>query len=140
MRTLAVRTRASVFLDTNVLLYLLSADPAKADAAEALLAKRPTISVQVLNEVASVCSRKLRMSWDEIGRFLELVQGFCRVVPVTLEIHRQARELAERYRLSFYDACIAAAALVAGCSTLHSEDMHSGLLLDGRLRVLNPFG
>jgi predicted nucleic acid-binding protein len=51
---------ADCFLDTNVLLYLLSKDAAKADRAEALFATCGIVSVQVLNEFASVATRKLR--------------------------------------------------------------------------------
>jgi predicted nucleic acid-binding protein len=54
------------FVDTNVLLYLLSGDASKADRAETLVGAGGVISVQVLNEFASVASRKLGMSWAEI--------------------------------------------------------------------------
>jgi predicted nucleic acid-binding protein len=53
------------FFDTNVLVYLASGDVAKADRAEATLAKGGSISVQVLNELANVARRKMQMSWDE---------------------------------------------------------------------------
>ncbi len=83
------------FLDTNVVLYLLSADTAKADRAEGLLLRRPVISVQVLNEVTNVCVRKLRMDWGETGQFLDLVRSFCWIVPLTVEVHDRARMIAE---------------------------------------------
>jgi len=54
---------ADAFFDTNVLLYLLSEDAAKADRAEDLLAGGGVISVQVLNELAAVTSRKLGLAW-----------------------------------------------------------------------------
>lgn len=127
------------FLDSNVLLYLLSADPRKADGAEGLLRAGPVISVQVLNEVTQVCVRKLGMGWNEIAQFVHLVRRFCRVVPLTVEIHERARALAQRHRLAFYDACIAAAAVTAGCRTLYSEDMSHGQVLDGGLTIRNPF-
>jgi predicted nucleic acid-binding protein len=41
------------FFDTNVLLYIASGDPAKADRAERIIADGGTISVQVLNYGAS---------------------------------------------------------------------------------------
>jgi predicted nucleic acid-binding protein len=56
---------AKPFLDTNVILYLLSEDMTKADRAEALLAQGGTVSVQVLNEAANVMTRKLKMGLDE---------------------------------------------------------------------------
>jgi predicted nucleic acid-binding protein len=128
-----------VFLDSNVLLYLVSADIAKADAVEALLRRRPFVSVQVLNEVASVCLRKLRMAWDDIDTLMKLVRGACKVAPLTIETHDSACQLAQRYRLSFYDACIAASAHAARCRVLYTEDMHHGLAIGDGLLVQNPF-
>lgn len=132
-------TKHQGFLDSNVVLYLLSGDAVKADQAEALLKTHPVISVQVLNEVTHVCVRKLRMGWDEIAQFLELVRSFCKVVPLTAEIHDRARWVAERHQLSFYDACIVAAAIDAGCQTLYSEDMNHGQILEESLTLRNPF-
>ena len=56
-------------LDSNVLVYIASADAAKAERAEATIAKGGAISVQVLNEVANVARRKMQMSWDETHAF-----------------------------------------------------------------------
>lgn len=133
-------TKFGHFLDSNVILHLLSTDPQKADQAEHLLAAGPVISVQVLNEVAHVCRRKLQMTWDDITQFLTLVRGFCKVVPLTETIHDQGRTISARYQLPFYDACIVAAAADAGCHTLYTEDMHNGLRLpDQQISVKNPF-
>ena len=127
------------FLDSNVVLYLLSGDSIKADRAEALLAAGAVISVQVLNEVTHVCRRKLQMGWDDIAQFLELVRKFCTIVPLTEAIHDDARLIAEQHKLSFYDACIVAAASTAGCRTLYSEDMSHGQQLGNSLILRNPF-
>jgi predicted nucleic acid-binding protein len=127
------------FFDTNVLLYLLSADPLKADRAEALLTDGGTISVQVLNEFAAVALRKLAMSVTELREILEPVRSVCRVEPVTEDTHDQALALAERYGFSFYDALLIAAALRAGCARLYSEDLQHGQVIDRRLRIINPF-
>lgn len=130
---------AEDFFDTNVLLYLLSGDAAKADRAESLLAAGGTISVQVLNEFASVASRKLHMAWAEIDEVLAPIRTVRAIAPLTVETHERALRLAERYRLAFYDALIVSAALHAGCRALHSEDMQDGLVIDRRLTVRNPF-
>lgn len=127
------------FFDTNVLLYLLSADAARADRAEALVALGGTISVQVLNEFAAVATRKLRMLPSEIRDVLAPIRAVCAVVPVTVETHDRALELAERYGLSIYDALIVSSALLAGCRTLHSEDMQHGQVIDRQLTIRNPF-
>ena len=127
------------FFDTNVVLYLLSADTAKADRAEEMLALGGTISVQVLNEFAAVASRKLRMSWIEIREVLAQVRAVCAVEPLTVETHERALRIAERYGLSIYDALIVAAALLAKCQTLHSQDMQDGQVVERQLTIRNPF-
>jgi predicted nucleic acid-binding protein len=127
------------FFDTNVLVYLASGDAAKADRAEAILADGGAISVQVLNELTNVGRRKMRMSWPEIHAFLSSLRGLLTVHPITVETHEIGLTLAERYTLSTYDALIAASALEADCDRLWSEDMQHGLVVEGRLRIVNPF-
>jgi predicted nucleic acid-binding protein len=130
---------ADLFFDTNVLLYLLSADAGKADRAEAELSGGGVVSVQVLNEFASVTSRKLNMPVAEMRESLAVIRAVCKVVPVTEETHDRGLEIVERYGLAVYDAMIVASALLAGCNTLVSEDMQDGQVLGGRLTVRNPF-
>ena len=127
-----------VFFDTNVVLYLLSADERKADRAEALLAEGGVVSVQVLNEAASVCRRKLKLPWPEVRELLNAVKACCEVMPLALDTHQRALDLAERYQLSLYDALICAAAQNADVAVLYTEDLQDGLVLGG-LRVHNPF-
>ena len=126
------------FIDSNIVLYLLSGDVAKADRAQALLEAGGVVSVQVLNEVTSVCLRKLKMPWQEVDAVLLAVKAACDVMPLTIASHEKAVELAKRYQLSFYDANIVASALTCGAEVLLSEDMHSGMLIDG-LVIRNPF-
>jgi predicted nucleic acid-binding protein len=126
------------FFDSNVLLYLVSGDAAKADRAEAAVTRGGAISVQVLNEVCNVARRKMRMSWGETHLLLATLRGLLTVHPLSLESHDRGLDLAERYGLSTFDAMIAASALNAGCHTLLSEDMHHGMALD-ELRIINPF-
>jgi len=130
---------ADVFHDTNVILYLLSADSARADRAEEVLAAGGHISVQVLNEFAAVASRKLSLTWLEIGEFLEHVRAVCTVEAITVQTHERGLVLASRYGLHVYDAMIVASALLSGCSVLHSEDLQHGQVFDRQLTVHNPF-
>lgn len=128
------------FFDTNVLLYLLSADAAKADRVEEALVAGGTISVQVLNEFTSVALRKLGMKVSQVREALEPITEICEVMPLTTQIHQRGLQVAERYRLSFYDALIVAAALESGSTTLYSEDLQDGQVIDRVLAVKNPFG
>jgi predicted nucleic acid-binding protein len=127
------------FFDTNVLIYIASGDPAKADRAEAIIGKGGAISVQVLNELANVARRKMRMSWRETHMFLSSLRGLLTVHSLDVETYETGLALAERYNLSIYDAMIAAAALHASCDTLWSEDMQDGMALGEGLRIVNPF-
>jgi predicted nucleic acid-binding protein len=127
------------FFDTNVLVYLASGDLVKADRAEAIIGGGGVISVQVLNELANVARRKMRMTWPDTHAFLSALRGLLTIQPLTIETHETGLALAERYTLSTYDAMIAASALQAGCDTLWSEDMQNGLVLGDGLRIINPF-
>jgi predicted nucleic acid-binding protein len=131
--------RALPFLDSCVLIYALSEGDERAPIAEELLASGGIISVQVLNELASVARRKLTLSWPEVRQALESVRVLCEPpVPISLETHASAVEIAERYGYHIYDALILAAALEAGCRVLYSEDMQHGQAI-GSLTIHNPF-
>lgn len=126
------------FFDTNVLLYLISCDTAKADKAEALLAKGGVVSVQVLNEFVSVAGRKQKLLLPEIRDVLSAVRTLCNVVPVCLDTHDVALDLIERFKFSIYDALVLAAAQQAGCTLLYSEDMQHGQKIE-QMTICNPF-
>jgi len=129
---------AKPFIDSNVVLYLFSSDTLKADRTELLLQSGGLISVQVLNEVASVCLRKLKMTWEEIDTVLETLKSTCEVLPVTLASHEKAVGLAKRFQISLYDANIVATAILSGADTLCSEDMQNGMSMES-VTVVNPF-
>jgi predicted nucleic acid-binding protein len=126
------------FFDTNILLHQFSEEGAKADAAEDVMRGGGVISIQVLNEFASAGLRKLGLSWVVVRNILGEYRQNLTVVPLTVETHERGLELAERYRLNVYDGMIVAAAQLAGCRTLYSEDMHDGLVID-QLTIRNPF-
>ena len=134
-----MRRMPDSFFDTNVLLYLAGSDDRKAELAEALVDAGGVISVQVLNEMANVARRKMALDWDQTQTMLDALRGLLDVRPLTVEVHDIGLALAERYKLSIYDAMIVASALDAGCATLWSEDMQDGLSVEGRLLVVNPF-
>ena len=130
---------ASAFFDTNILFYLLSSDTTKAEWAEEALAAGGVISVQVLNEFSAVARRKLGLSIKEIQEVLAPIRAICRVEPLTEQTHDLGLLISERYGFSVYDSMIAAAALLAECPVLYSEDFQHGQVLEKRLTVRNPF-
>lgn len=128
------------FFDTNVLIYAVAKNDPRAAKAEALLASGGMVSVQSLNEFVSVARRKLAMSWKEVKAFVDIVCVLCpKPTSITLDTHRVALAIAEKYGYSIYDALIASAALEAGCKTLYSGDLRDGQVINRQLTIRNPF-
>ena len=127
------------FVDTNILVYFSELEERRYPRAAEIVEAGGIVSVQVLNEITNVLRSKSRLDWTSIDVFLRLAQTMLSVTPLTLQTHKTALQLAQRYGVHIYDANILAAALLAGCDTLYSEDMQNGLLVEGRLRVVNPF-
>ena len=126
------------FLDTNILVYAQQSDRRSAKA-RSLIAAGGIISVQILNELTNVLSRKLRRDWAEIGAVIEDVSdALGPALPLTVETHAAAVALAREHGFSFYDALVVAAAIEAGCDTLLSEDFQHGRVI-GRIAIIDPF-
>ena len=98
------------------------------------MAQGGTISVQVLNEVANVSRRKMKMSWPETRTFLRTIRELLNVESTTIGIHETGIDLAEQYDLSVCDGMIVAAALSANCDTLFSEDLQGALRIKSQSR------
>jgi predicted nucleic acid-binding protein len=129
-----------VFFDTNVFVYAVVQDDPRSHDAEELIAKGGIVSVQVLNEFAAVVRRKTDMPWGEVQLALESINVLCPdPLPITLDTHQQALEIAEKYGYKVYDALIVASALETRCTILYSEDMQDGQVIEGKLTIRNPF-
>lgn len=130
---------AKPFLDTNILVYAFASGDPRSDLAEALLAAGGTVSVQVLNEFATVMRRKQRRDWAEIADMLGVLRALLDPpLPLTVADHETALALARDHGFSLYDGLIAASAGRAGCAVLYSEDMDHGRRI-GDLTIRNPF-
>lgn len=128
------------FFDTNVLVYIVGQNDERTATAESLVANGGVVSVQVLNELASVSRRKLRMSWPEIADALDAIRVLCpSPIPLSTDTHDAALRIAAKYGFSFYDALIATAALEAECTILYSEDFQDRQVIEERLTIHNPF-
>jgi len=132
------------FLDTNVLLYSISTHPAEAPkhAIAAALLERDdlALSVQVLQEFyvqATRASRTDALSHDIAAALIRTWLRFT-VQETTLAVMLGALEIKSRYRLSYWDAAIVAAARALGCGELLTEDMTHGQQIETIL-ITNPF-
>lgn len=134
---------AQFFADTNILLYAGSQHPddaAKRSTAQGILRLRELgFSAQVMQEYFDVAYRKGRLgiSLDEAVAALQAISRRP-VVPITADLVLRAADLSHRFKISYWDAAIIAAARELGCHTLYSEDLNDGQNYDG-VRVVNPF-
>lgn len=132
------------FVDTNVLLYAISRDPAeraKAETANALLAERDlAVSVQVLQEFYVQATRATRPDPIAHDDAVQLIDAFRRfpVAVTTADVMRAALDTCHRFRISYWDAAILEAARSLGCEVVLSEDLADGQDYGG-VRVRNPF-
>lgn len=132
------------FVDTNVLLYAIGAEadhPDKTERALGLLTQRDlALSTQVLQEFyvqATRSGRRGALTHSEAVAFVTAMQRF-HVQEVTIEVMHAAFALRDRFRLSYWDSAILAAAKACGCLVVFSEDLSSNQDYDG-IRVVNPF-
>ncbi|HYJ29011.1 MAG TPA: PIN domain-containing protein [Allosphingosinicella sp.] len=129
-----------VTIDSNIAVYAFSDAGSKSRIAFDAIGRADFISVQVLNEFANVASRKQRRSWPEIAsKIADIRFAVGRVIPIEEAASTDAVRIAERYQLAFYDALLLAVALAGGAKTIYSEDMQHGLVIDGTLRIVDPF-
>lgn len=134
----------SVFLDTNVLVYAIESkgpDAGKSAAALALVRRDDVrLSTQVLGEFyrAVTSPRRARpLTHDEAVAWVQVWKRHD-VRPVTVAHVDLAVELADRFGVGYHDALILAAARLAGCAVVYSEDLGDGQDYHG-VRVENPF-
>jgi predicted nucleic acid-binding protein len=126
-----------IFLDTNVLLYTLDDTQRGARARRALL-EATAISVQVLNEFATVVRRRQLLQDDELWHVESRFRQLLAIAPLTVELHEAALHLSSRYGFHFYDSLIVAAAQECGCDVLYTEDLQHNQRI-GDLRIVDPF-
>ena len=134
---------ALVFVDTNIFIYTFDeAAAGKQQAATSWLAElwqsqRGRISFQVLQEFYVNVAQKWPEAREQVR---EKVRDLLAWGPVAVDrdLIERSWVIQDRYRLSFWDALIVAAAGSASCRYLLTEDLQAGQDFDGVL-VVNPF-
>jgi len=138
-------TTEKLFVDTNVFAYVYDAGyPQRSELAKEWLQRlwreqTGRTSVQVLNELYVILTRKLKrkMSADDAWEIVQALLAWS-PQPVDRELLLRGREIEQRYRLSWWDSLIVAAAQLQDCDVLLTEDLQAGARF-GRVLVRNPF-
>jgi predicted nucleic acid-binding protein len=129
------------FMDSNVLVYAhTDVNLAKQAIAQNIIEMQiPTISIQVLNEFSNVLHKKYKVEWSKILKLISEISGNTVIYENTFLTVSTAINLAIKTGYAYYDSQIIAAALDVRCTVLYSEDMQHGQIIEGRLKIINPF-
>ena len=132
-----------IFIDTNVLIYAFSEDELnKQQVALNLIdavACDAIISNQVINELANVFLKKFKLPIEQVEDALLELDSLLNIVSFDISTQIKALRLKQRYNLQYFDSLIIATALENKCNILYSEDMQHELIIDNRLKIINPF-
>jgi predicted nucleic acid-binding protein len=139
--------KSNIFIDSNIWIYaFLDSDKEhdKQRKALTLLEEIPadsmvTCSVQVVNEFHWILSRKYGINENTIKtKVTKGIAAFANVVPLDFKVYQDGFRIRGKYNVSFWDSLIIASALDNKCTVLYSEDMQDGLLVDNKLKIINP--
>jgi len=134
---------AKVFFDTNVLAYAQDHDvPDKRERSRQLIAEvvaagTGVVSTQVLQEFYVTATRKMSVAPLAAKRVLQSFTIF-EIVQISPALIEKAIDRSVLSQLSFWDALIVSASASSGCTTIYSEDLNAGQVIDG-VRIVNPF-
>jgi len=130
-----------LFLDTNIIIYAHSDhDIIKQGKAQSIIINQRTIiSTQVLQEAANVFKKKLNQSYTDISKVLTDLVANHQLHINNSDTILKACDISLKYGFSFFDSVIIPSALESGANILYSEDMHHEFVIEGRLKIINPF-
>ncbi|MFA7083364.1 MAG: PIN domain-containing protein [Arcobacteraceae bacterium] len=132
----------NIFLDSNIILYCYSNDETDKQAIARNIFEQystPCISKQVINEVSNILFRKFKLDCESIENAILQISNLVEILDFNLTTQIKAIRLKKSYNLQYFDALIVATALENNCNTLYSEDMQNGLVVEGKLTIINPF-
>ncbi len=131
------------FVDSNCWLYvyLPEQDPPKRARVLDRVAscERPTVSTQVLTEIGANLCKKAKASEEQQQAILAELASHTRIISITVATLYRASHLRSSGTWSYWDSLIVASALESECDELWSEDFQDGRIVEGRMRIVNPF-
>jgi predicted nucleic acid-binding protein len=130
---------AEFFIDSNIAIYGMDVSSAKGRIALKLINARPSISGQVVMECVNVLIRKQQLPKSDAFEYGKLLLFNSKLAITNQKTILTAFEISNRYQYSHWDSLIIASALEARCSTLYSEDLRDGQIIEKNLTIRNPF-
>lgn len=133
----------NVLIDTNVWVYLYALNqPAKREKAQQLIERsfqNIVVSSQILGELYHVLTRKGLQDPVTAREIVAETVGAFPVSEIGAEHVLEAMSLHQHYGYSYWDSLVIATALLNGCSSIYSEDMQHGQVLEEKVQIINPF-
>ena len=134
--------KGKIFIDSNIWIYLYSKKDIKAKVAEDIIDKNfdsIIISFQVIHEVYNVLVMKILKNKLKAREIVSKMAESFYMIDSNFYLTDKAIDINIRYNYSFWDSLIIASAITSGCSILYTEDMQHNQLIEGTLRIVNPF-
>ena len=130
-----------IFIDTNILLYAYSTEKNKQEIAQNIINTNNNIyiSKQVINETINILIKKFKLNIKDIINVVKELEKEFIILDFDIQIQLNALKLKQNYNLQFYDALIVSTALKNSCTILYSEDMQDKLVIEKKLKIINPF-
>jgi predicted nucleic acid-binding protein len=130
------------FFDSNLIVYCY----ADTEQEKQIIAfntidncKNIFVSTQVIQEFCNVIHKKFSATEIDIEQAISEIEILFSIHENSVKTIRKANEIKIKYKFSFYDSLIIAAALECECNILYSEDMHHEQIIEGSLKIINPF-
>ncbi len=133
--------RDKIFIDTNILIYYICSSDKKTEKVKQHLKNITNIyiSIQVLNELANVTTRKLNFTENEAKLIITEISNKFNLIPLTSNIILNALDIKKRYKFNYYDCLILSTAELNNCNIVLSEDMHHNQIINNKVKIINPF-
>ncbi|HNW66553.1 PIN domain-containing protein [Aliarcobacter cryaerophilus] len=130
-----------IFIDTNILLYAYSTEKNKQEIAQNIINTNNNIyiSKQVINETINILIKKFKLNIKDIINVVKELEKEFIILDFDIQTQLNALKLKQNYNLQFYDALIVSTALKNSCTILYSEDMQDKLVIEKKLKIINPF-
>ena len=130
-----------IFIDTNILLYAYSTEKNKQEIAQSIINTNNNIyiSKQVINETINILIKKFKLNIKDIINVVKELEKEFIILDFDIQTQLNALKLKQNYNLQFYDALIVSTALKNSCTILYSEDMQDKLVIEKKLKIINPF-
>ena len=136
--------KGKFFIDTNIIIYAFSLESEKKSVSTQLIKqahkRNGCLSFQVIQEFLNIATSKFKIPLknEDIQKYLtEILFPICEVFP-TEELYKSAIDIRERWKFSFYDSLIIAAAIKSNCKILYSEDLQNNQKIYD-LTIINPY-